>query len=69
MKSKLICTGVLTFTQRILTLLREQKEIEQEIILMDGSKQFEKGRVKVKLHFKANNFETKVFRRKKQNKV
>jgi len=61
MKSKLICTGVLTFTQRIITLLREEKEIDQEMILMDGSKKFEKGRVKIKLHFKANNFETKVY--------
>lgn len=50
----------MTFTQRIITLLREEKEIEQEIVLMDGSKKFEKGRVKTKLYFKPNNFETKV---------
>jgi len=41
--------------------LREEKEIEQEMILLDGSKKFEQGRVTIKLHFKANNFETKVY--------
>jgi hypothetical protein len=56
----LIATAVLTFTQRIFSLLRENKVIEQELLLLDGSKKFEIGRVFVRFTYKAHDFETKV---------
>ena len=53
-------TAILTFTQRLLTLLRENKNIEQELLLLDGSKKFEMGRVFVRFTYKPHDFETKV---------
>ena len=56
----MIGTSVLTFTQRVLTLLRYEDKITQELPLLDNNKENQIGRIKLLLKLIPTTFENKV---------
>lgn len=54
---------MLTFTQRILTLLRETDKLEQDLKICDRDQE-EIGRITLALQFKPHTFEQMVFFKK-----
>lgn len=47
----------ITLTQRLVTLLRENSTLEQNLILYDGAKEIERGRIDIGLKFEPSTIE------------
>eukprot|EP01017_Pseudomicrothorax_dubius_P006480 TRINITY_DN11849_c0_g1_i3.p1 TRINITY_DN11849_c0_g1~~TRINITY_DN11849_c0_g1_i3.p1 ORF type:complete len:444 (-),score=104.62 TRINITY_DN11849_c0_g1_i3:41-1372(-) len=58
--SGLYGTAVMTFTQRVITMLREEGKFGQDLPLVDSGNNKEIGRVSIVIQFSPHNFETRV---------